>query len=149
MTIRNNKKYSAEWIDLLSSESYSSSSSSSSEEEELKSPLLLLGKIEPPRSGGVTFTNNIPGDRLFAFGGYAEEEAITTTDKDDASSSSIIDRHVVNDMWQFLPYTNNVSSWGWTLRNNDYNENSFARAFGGDSGTANAGGESPPDPPSL
>jgi hypothetical protein len=30
-----------------------------------------------------------------------------------------------------------------------YNENSFARAFGGDSGTANARGESPPGPPSL
>jgi hypothetical protein len=29
------------------------------------------------------------------------------------------------------------------------NENGFARAFGGDGGTASAGGESPPDPPSL
>jgi len=111
------KKYSVEWIDLLSSESYPSSSSSSSSEEELKSPTLLLGKIELPRSGGVTFNNNV-GDRLFAFGGYAEEAIIA--DKDDASSS-IIDRHAVNDMWHFLPYTNNVSSWGWTLRHDDNN----------------------------
>ena len=102
MTIRD-KKYSAEWIDLLSSESYSSS-----EEEELKSPLQLC----------VTITNNIPGDRLFAFGGYAEEVIIDN----ELGSSIIVNRHVVNDMWHFLPYTNNVSSWGWTLRNNDNNK---------------------------
>ena len=31
----------------------------------------------------------------------------------------------------------------------DRNENCFARAFGGDGGRVNAGGDAPPDPPLL
>ena len=31
----------------------------------------------------------------------------------------------------------------------DLNENGFARAFGGDGGSVNAGGDAPPDPPSV
>jgi hypothetical protein len=100
-------------MDLLSPKSYSSSSFP-----------LLPDKIEPPRSGGVSFSTP-DGSGLFAFGGYAEWLAI---------GDSIPERYVVNDLWQFIPHpmrsefpygesssslsssssSSSSSSWGWT-----------------------------------
>ena len=92
-----------EWIDLLSSDSYSSSSSS---------PIPLPNKIDPPRSGGVSVSSD-DNDRLFTFGGYAE---VAST-----SDSMPPERFVVNDLWKFVPYQEqelntsqeSSSSWGW------------------------------------
>jgi hypothetical protein len=99
-----NQKYSAEWIDLLSPNSYDATSSSSS----TPSISALPGKIYPPRSGGVSFT--IPDKpRLLSFAGYAEE--ITT--------ASTVERFVVNDLWEFVPYqhdneSSNNQQWEWS-----------------------------------
>ena len=81
--------YSAKWIDLLS-------------------PHLDItppGKIEPPRSGAVSFS--IDDRKIFTFGGYAEE--VTSPD-----------RYVVNDLWMFVPYNDALSEWGWTKVAQDY-----------------------------
>lgn len=106
----NNQKYSAEWIDLLSPNSYDATSSSSqpaSSESSSASISTLPGKIYPPRSGGVSFTTP-DKSRLFSFAGYAEE--ITT--------ASTVERYVVNDLWEFVPYDENASTnnhqWGWS-----------------------------------
>lgn len=73
--------YSAEWISLLSPS---------------RLGIAAPGKIEPPRSGAVSFSS---GKKLFTFGGYAEIES---------------ERHVVNDIWEFTPYNEPSSPWGWT-----------------------------------
>jgi len=90
------KTYSAEWIDLLSPESYPSQSS-----------IPLPGKIDPPRSGAVSFSN--PGnDKLFTFAGYAEVAS--------AGGEGMPERYVVNDLWKFDPYNDQAegkSAWGW------------------------------------
>jgi hypothetical protein len=108
-----NQEYSAEWIDLLSPNSYSSASSSSqSASSSTASPIIneLPRKIYPPRSGGLSFTTP-DHSKLLSFAGYAEE--ITP-------STSAVDRFVVNDLWEFIPYyeQGNESSncnhqWGW------------------------------------
>ena len=79
--------YSAEWINLLSPTAG------------IASP----GRIEPPRSGSVSFATG--DDELFTFGGYAEIESAAGTPPD---------RFVVNDLWKFVPYQESSSAWGWT-----------------------------------
>jgi hypothetical protein len=79
--------YSAEWINLLSPTAG------------IASP----GRIEPPRSGSVSFATG--DDELFTFGGYAEIESAAGTPPD---------RFVVNDLWKFVTYQESSSAWGWT-----------------------------------
>ncbi len=97
----NNQAYSAEWIDLLSPNSYYSTASTPS--------VSLPGRIYPPRSGGVSFTTP-DHSKLFSFAGYAE---------DNTSNSSTVDRFVLNDLWEFVPYQqekelSNRNQWGWS-----------------------------------
>ncbi|KAL7482329.1 hypothetical protein ACHAW6_008003 [Cyclotella cf. meneghiniana] len=81
--------YSAEWINLLSSDAN----------------FVAPGKIEPPRSGAVTFST-CDENKIFTFGGYAEVESVRGTPPPD--------RYVVNDLWAFYPYKeSSSSSWGW------------------------------------
>lgn len=82
----NNPSYSAEWINLSSSSSSSSS---------FPPP----GIIEPPRSGAQTISCS---GKILTFAGYAEEVV------DDA-----VERDVVNDLWEFVPYHKDSVSWGW------------------------------------
>ena len=129
------REYSAEWIDLLSPDTYSSSSSSSSPTTTTTTTATtttttttttLPGRMYPPRSGGVSFAATPDNSRLFAFGGYAEVMAADGAIP--GSSSKMPKRYVVNDMWQFLPppphtITSDESSeeeeWGWTKLDND------------------------------
>ena len=90
------REYSAEWIDLLSPGSYSSSSPK------------LPSRIDPPRSGGVAFATP-DNSRVFAFGGYAEVAG---------APGSMPERYAVNDLWRFLPHSDE-SDWGWTKHEND------------------------------
>ncbi|KAL3791799.1 hypothetical protein HJC23_002430 [Cyclotella cryptica] len=81
--------FSAEWTNLLSPDSN----------------IVPPRKIEPPRSGAVTFSTR-DETKLFTFGGYAEEESSIGTPPD---------RYVVNDLWTFHPYKeSSASPWGWT-----------------------------------
>jgi len=93
------KPHSAEWINLFSPDTYSPSSSGS--------PPSLPGKIVPPRSGGVAFStsNDGGGCNLFYFAGYAEIAS--------GGASTPPERFVVNDLWQFAPYQDDSSPWGW------------------------------------
>ena len=111
----NNQQYSAEWIDLLSPNSYYSTVSSA--QESVSAPpasptpsVSLTGKIYPPRSGGVSFTTP-DHSKVFSFAGYAEDNIIST--------STTVDRYVVNDLWEFVPYQHekelsNRNQWGWS-----------------------------------
>lgn len=107
----NNHEYSAEWIDLLSSNSYSYPATPSSQSaSSTSSPIELPRKMYPPRSGGLSFTTP-DNSKLFSFAGYAEE--ITP-------STSAVDRFVVNDLWEFISYYQNENEsstskqqWGW------------------------------------
>lgn len=92
--------YSAEWIDLLSSDSYGESSTTAGV---VPPP---PGRIDPPRSGAVSFSNGA-GDELFTFAGYAELNA--------PSVGEMPERFVVNDLWEFVPHNAEDSSlpWGW------------------------------------
>ncbi|KAL7473790.1 hypothetical protein ACHAXS_014387 [Conticribra weissflogii] len=94
------KIHSAEWINLLSPDTYSPSSSGSAPS--------FPGQISPPRSGGVAFsTNNDDGGcNLLSFAGYAE---IPPT-----GVNAPPERFVVNDLWQFTPYQDDSTPWGWT-----------------------------------
>lgn len=96
-----NKSYSAEWIDLLSHESYSTPSTT------------LPKKIDPPRSGAVSFSTP-SNDKLFTFAGYAEIDSASASSQQEVPP----ERYVVNDLWQFVPYPESTSgensSWGWT-----------------------------------
>lgn len=78
--------YAAEWIDLLSLGS---------------SP---PGRIQPPRSGANTVSC---GGKILTFAGYAEEIV---------DSDSAVERDVVNDLWEFVPYQEENSEWGWKQR---------------------------------
>ena len=60
------------------------------------------GQIEPPRSGANTISC---GGKILSFAGYAEENV----------GASLV-RYVVNDLWEFLPYQQENSEWGWTQR---------------------------------
>jgi hypothetical protein len=84
--------HSAEWIDLLSLGS---------------SP---PGRIQPPRSGANTVSC---GGKILTFAGYAEE--IVDTD-------SAVERDVVNDLWEFVPYQEENSEWGWKQRIADHSD---------------------------
>lgn len=57
------------------------------------------GIIEPPRSGAQTISC---GGKILTFAGYAEEVV------DDA-----VERDVVNDLWEFVPYQKDKATWGW------------------------------------
>ena len=130
MTPTSTKLHSAEWVDLSSVESYLSKSQ-------------LPGKMDPPRSGAVSFStpNN---EKLFTFGGYAEM----------ASSKSDIppERYVVNDLWEFLPYKDDTSAWGWSkvmMQDDDKPGPRLATAIAVTSSTNNAvllGGWDPQTP---
>ena len=88
----NTVNYSAKWINLLSPH------------VDITPP----GKIEPPRSGAVSFS--IDEKKIFTFGGYVEE-------------GTLPNRYVVNDLWMFVPYSDGLSEWGWTKveqDNSDY-----------------------------
>mmetsp|Transcript_21716 Transcript_21716/g.35809 ORF Transcript_21716/g.35809 Transcript_21716/m.35809 type:complete len:440 (-) Transcript_21716:3567-4886(-) len=80
--------FSAEWIDLQSLDS---------------SP--PPGQIQPPRSGANTISC---GGKILTFAGYAEEMADIDT--------SGVERYVVNDLWEFVPYKEGNSEWGWKQR---------------------------------
>ena len=121
------REYSAEWIDLLSPDTYSSSSSSSSSSPTTTTTTTTLpGRMYPPRSGGVSFAATPDNSRLFAFGGYAEVAADGAMP---GPSSTMPKRYVVNDMWQFLPPPHTATSdessseeeeeWGWTKLDDD------------------------------
>mmetsp|Transcript_14410 Transcript_14410/g.31233 ORF Transcript_14410/g.31233 Transcript_14410/m.31233 type:complete len:512 (-) Transcript_14410:277-1812(-) len=95
-----NKSYSAEWIDLLSHEAYSSPSTT------------LPMKIDPPRSGAVSFSTP-SNDKIFTFAGYAEIDSASS------APEAPPERYAVNDLWQFVPYpeestSDENASWGWT-----------------------------------
>jgi hypothetical protein len=91
------KEYSADWIDLLSSDTYASPS--------FPKPC----QIVPPRSGGVAF---ISRDRIFAFGGYAEDD-VKISEEMSIDVLSMPNRYVVNELWEFSPYDSSSTSWGW------------------------------------
>ncbi|KAL7501708.1 hypothetical protein ACHAXN_007526 [Cyclotella atomus] len=79
--------YSAEWINLLSPDL----------------GITAPNRIDPPRSGAVSFSTD---KKLLTFGGYAE----VASDADDAPPN----RFVVNGLWEFAPYQDASSAWGWT-----------------------------------
>mmetsp|Transcript_27039 Transcript_27039/g.40676 ORF Transcript_27039/g.40676 Transcript_27039/m.40676 type:complete len:443 (+) Transcript_27039:47-1375(+) len=81
------RAYSAEWIDLQSLDA---------------SP--PPGKIHPPRSGANTISS---GGKILTFAGYAEEIV-------DADSG--VERYVVNDLYEFVPFQEESSEWGWKQR---------------------------------
>jgi len=86
--IRSEPTYSGEWIDLLQSL------------ESSPPPR----RIQPPRSGANTITC---GGKILTFAGYAEEIVDT---------ASAVERYVVNDLWEFVPYQEENCEWGWKQR---------------------------------
>ncbi|KAL3780514.1 hypothetical protein ACHAW5_007160 [Stephanodiscus triporus] len=91
-------------------------------------------RIDPPRSGGVSFVTP-DGGGLFAFAGYAEVVASDGGPTSTTTTTTAPERYVVNDLWRFLPHpqrrrrrqhressppdddgssSSSSSSWGWT-----------------------------------
>ena len=95
----------------MSPRSESSSLSYSADWIDLQSLENVPQKIHPPRSGANTVSC---GGKILSFAGYAEE-----------GTGSSVERHVVNDLWEFVPYQEDAE-WGWKQRqriaNSDDNE---------------------------
>lgn len=87
--------YTAEWLDLSSESSY-------------RQPTRLPRRITPPRSGAVSFSDP-SSERLFTFAGYAEVPSSGD------GGGSPLDRFVLNDLFEFVPYDEGeeAAPWGW------------------------------------